>query len=241
MSATPDIVERWREVTAKLDPETAAAHLWKDGPVGHFLYAFRPDGARLPELFAEMPEMAPALERLRTLFHRAGPETGSMYLEVTRPRPMDDDAVRQCVRRWLSTAGSLAQSLAVPVDEDVARFLMSSEAAVEVIETGVTERNPRHVHPVESAIYEAVTEFGISMRFECEAARLLVEPLYMLACSYELAFWVLSPLANETRDDPFAPAAALWEACVSLSFDGEGAGVRAVANRRSIPAAGDRL
>jgi hypothetical protein len=69
------------------------------------------------------------------------------------------------------------------------------------------------------------------MTFASPAARLLEDPLYMLACSYELAFWVLSPLSPEARSDPFAPAAALWEAGVSLDFEGDGSTIRAVATR----------
>ena len=39
-----------------------------------------------------------------------------------------------------------------------------------------------------------------------QIARLLLEPLYSIACSYELAYWVLWPVAKgHTVVDPFAP------------------------------------
>jgi hypothetical protein len=55
----------------------------------------------------------------------------------------------------------------------------------------------------------------------------LREPLYGLACSYELAAWVLAPLL-EPRCDPFAPWCWLWRHGLALRFERAGERTRVV-------------
>ncbi len=186
-----------------------------------FLHAFRPGGARLPELFEGAPSLEPALARLQKIFAR---------FVAPSPRELGTDGVVAAARAWLTSAASIADGLGKNLDRGVHAFLINPN--VEVRASEPPAMSPRDLHPMQSTLYWIVTELGWSMTLSAEA-KLLVEPLYQLACSYELAYWVLSPLAPETREDPLAPAFALWDAGVSLRFEGQGAELRAIAHRAS--------
>jgi hypothetical protein len=159
-----------------------------------------------------------------------------MYLVVSRPRPLEDPEVIRLVRAWLASVSTMLDELGLDADGDVRDFLARQAPRVEVVHGAPPHRDPRVAHPVQEAVHEAMNEFGGSWSFRSPAGHLLVEPLYMLACSYELAYWVLTPLAREAVGDPFAPAAALWEAGVELEFVGSGAELSARAYRVRLAA-----
>lgn len=211
------ILEGWRAIAADLDPAVSAGS-WKDEPHPYFLHAFRPDGARLPERFTGLPNTDEILRRLQIVFDRAGPDTGHMYFIVSRPRKLTDDEVRREVRSWLRNASQLVRELDDEVDDGSLAFLENEDLAL-TIQTGDAPRPSPVAHPVVTSIYESVCVFGGSLLRQ-PIRHLLKEPLYMLACSYELAYWVLSPQSADGRD-PLAPAAALWEAGIALQFEGD--------------------
>jgi hypothetical protein len=211
------ILGRWRAIAVDLEPATGDTRYWKDEAHPYFLHAFRPDGARLPELFAGLPNTEEVLRRLQVVFHRAGPETGHACFIVSRPRPLTDDEVRREVRSWLRNASQLLRELDDFVDGSLASF--DDENLPLTIRTGDAPSQSPRIPPVVTAIHEAVCGFGATLPPH-PIRRLLKEPLYGLACSYELAYWVLSPLSEGGRD-PLAPAAMLWEAGITLRFEGD--------------------
>jgi hypothetical protein len=214
---TGALLQRWKRIATELDPSLGAAP-WRTEVPPAFFHAFLPEGTRLPELFEEAPSLEPALARLQRIFARLAAD----------PRDPGADAIVAASRAWLISAASIADGLGKDLDRGVHEFLLNPN--VEVRASEPPAMSPRDLHPMQSTLYWIVTELGWSMTLSPEA-KLLVEPLYQLACSYELAYWVLSPLAPETRDDPLAPAVALWEAGVSLRFEGQGAELRAIAHR----------
>jgi hypothetical protein len=224
VSEINELLQRWRRITVRLEP-SLDNQTWSPLPPDRFLHAFRPDGARLPDLFAGLPAMVPVLERLQQLFEWGGAANG-LYLHVDRPRPMSDAEVTQAVRAWLNGAGALTGDLAMTVGHQVRNFLSDPLLRVELSDAHAPEVS----HPVRSALAATVNELGLSMTLP-PVGEVLVEPLYKLARSHELAYWVLSPLARETHDDPLAPAVALWEAGVTLRFEGDGP-FRAMAYRQ---------
>ncbi len=219
-----ELLQRWRRTSSRLDP-SLDDETWGPLPPDRFLHAFRPDGARLPDLFAGLPTMVPVLERLQQLFEWGGAAKGP-YLEVERPRRISDAELTQAVRGWLNAAGALTDELALSVGHPVRSFLRDPLLRVELLEGPPPDGN----HPVRAALHATVTELGHSMTLPL-GGELLLEPLYLLTGSHELSYWALSPLAPETHDDPLAPAVILWEAGVSLRFEGDGP-IRALAYRR---------
>lgn len=224
MKELKELLQRWRRIATRLDPALDSAS-WSPVPPDRFLHAFRPDGARLPDLFVGQPKLSPVLERLQHLFEWGG-AGDSFFLEVKRQRTVSDAELTRAVRRWLNQVGALTSDLAVTLGHPVRSFLQDTSMRVELRDGPAPDGN----HPVRSAVHETVTELGNSMALPA-VGDLLVEPLFRLTGSHELAYWVLSPVAPETHDDPLAPALALWVAGVTLRFEGDGP-IRALAHRR---------
>ncbi|MFT3839740.1 MAG: hypothetical protein QM723_22330 [Myxococcaceae bacterium] len=224
MKELRELLQRWRRISVRLDP-TLDSEPWDRVPPDRFLRAFRPDGARLPDLFAGLPSMMPVLERVQQLFEWGGAGSGT-YLHVSRPRALSDAELTQTVRRWINGVGALAEDLGITVGHQVRNFLADTSMRVDLLD-GV---GPANNHPARAALNETVTELGHSMTLPPEGD-LLVEPLYALTGSHPLAYWALSLVARETHDDPLAPALRLWQAGVTLRFEGDGP-IRAMAYRQ---------
>ncbi len=170
-------------------------------------------------LLFERPSVAPALARVRRIFERAPRADSRAYSIVTEPRALGREETIRTALAWLNNAAVLVDAFAIPIEPEERAFLARPR-----VDLGIRPPpDPRAAHPLATSIYEAVTALGAAMTFEDDEVHTLVEPLYLLACSYELAYWVLSPLSPETTEEPLAPAFALWEAGVVLDFEGSGA------------------
>lgn len=121
----------------------------------------------------------------------------------------------------------MVSSFEVDLPPDLQAFLINPR-----IDVRSGSRANGKPHPFDSEMYDVVSEFGDRVTFPNTASRLLVSPLCMLATSYELAYWVLSPVLTSARKaDPFAPWARLWLAGIQLRFEGERDTLRLVAGR----------
>ncbi len=225
-----EIIRRWRAVVASVDAKLAEHRAWDEGePVDYFLHAFRPCAARsrLPELAVGLPELHGVIERLREVFERADPDLGHAYLVVTRPRAMDDRELIKRARSWLRTVRDLAPKLDVEVRDDVRAYLRQRAMPIEVRQRdGAASEASSDPHPMSAVIADTMTELTGRIPGASAATELLVEPLYILATSYALAMWILTPAVARWREvDPFADFAALWQAGTDLAFHGEGRGI----------------
>jgi hypothetical protein len=101
---------------------------------------------------------------------------------------------------------------------------MVSKPPVEIIKVPPGDGSS---HPLLGLIYEAMIHYRDGVEYS-ELGELLIEPLYMIACRYDLVHWILRPSLGKVadEDDLFAPAAELWLAGVSFAYVGEGADLR---------------
>ena len=207
-----EILEQWRAVTASIAPDLGDPARWEDEPIDHFLHAFRPDGERLPALFAGLG-IDDVLARLRVVFEVAGPETGHLYVVVSRPRPMTDAQVRRTARRWATCMAELLAATDL-ADDSTAR-LADRALPIEI----VAGPAPPGRHPIDELLHEAQLEYSDGNDYALPAL-MLEEPFYMLACRYDLVRWLQHPAAADAGPDLFAPAAELWAAGVELELTG---------------------
>lgn len=215
MSQWRELIEHWRAVVAEIDPELADPARWEDEPPGHFLHAFRPDGRGIERLFDTFPEAAPVAARLARIFEIAGPETGHMYL-IPRERrlKLTDGELVALTNDYLDRLSARAGDELDPSDGDDA-FLLSSARDIEVWRGPPPLRDPND----DSSLGSRVTELVIDRASpDHPLGAVLGEPLYMLACRYELRNWVLWPL-ELASDDPFEPWFHVWAAGAFLSYE----------------------
>jgi hypothetical protein len=219
------MLEQFRRVTAELDPEIGADARWADEPVDYFLHAFRPDGAKLPQLFHGIPRSAGVLGRLGRVFAHAGPETGHMYFVVSRPATFLDDHAVKMIHAWVSTAASMID-VAGLFDETDTPLLhrMVSKPPVEWVAGPPGDGSS---HPLLGLIHEAMLHYRDGVEYS-DFAELMIEPLYAIACRYDLVHYILRPSLGDVKpaDDLFAPAADLWLGGIEYAFVGEGADLR---------------
>jgi len=222
------IISQLRRVIEPLDREIAADPHWRvhgDAP-GDFLYALRPSGAKLPALFAGIPEAAGVLERLQTVFAHAGPETGHMYFMVSRPARLTDAALTKKLHTWASTVAGMIDVANLVDAADVPMIhRLVSKPPVEIVAGPPGEGSS---HPLLALIHEAIVDYKDNVDYP-PVAEILMEALYTIACRYDLAHWILRPSLGKVAsdaDDLFAPVAALWLAGVEFAYIGEGADLR---------------
>ncbi|KAB2893925.1 MAG: SMI1/KNR4 family protein, partial [Kofleriaceae bacterium] len=213
------LLERWREIVSAKDPE--AAKNWDDEPSGFFLHAFRPDGEGLEPLFDGMPGGVEVLARLQQVFAVAGDDSGGQaYFIPVAPPAATASALHAWATAYLRKLAQIARHLGARGGEAIA--LTEDALAIEVVVGPAPDVDRVNPPPMTSFVYELVTEFGGSLPRPSAHGEYLRDPLYYLACDYELTFYVLWPhiAAKSPIADPFAPYFELWRHGASLDFGG---------------------
>lgn len=214
------ILARWKALPA------VAAHEqgndWQNEPPGHLLHYFRPDGAGLDAIVAGMDHADEVLSRLRQVFEaaRAG-RLGDMYFTVRKAPRLPATDLEALARQHLSNVIAMAKLVGDRRHRTTIATLSGRDVVVKV-HPGVppTIDNPTKAHPLQAFIYEIATEFGYLHPPASEHARLLAEPCYMLASSYELAHHVLWPTRSQGCPiaEPFGPYFEMWRHGASIYF-----------------------
>lgn len=200
---------------------------WDDEPPGYILHYFRPHGVGLNGIVAGMDHAEDVLERLRQVFEatRNG-DPRDMYFIVRKPPRLRANELESLARRHLANMIKMATLLSEQDEvfaercaEDLAA-LSGSDVSVEVLPGPPPTEGHKDVHPLRSFLYETTTSFGHLFPPASEHANLLEDPCYMLACSYELAHYVLWPTRSTgcPIDEPFAPYFEMWRHGASVYF-----------------------
>ena len=224
-SVTDGLLDRWKAIPA------VAAHdedEWEAEPPGHLLHYFRPDGVGLEDIVAGMAHSDEVLSRLRQVFEAArNGRPGDMYFTIRKAPRIRAAELEALARQYLANVIAMAK-LVGSRDAGFARrhraavtALAGRDVVVEV-HAGVppTLDAPSKTHPLQGFVYETATEFGHLHPPASEHAQLLAEPCYRLACSYELAHFVLWPTRGDGCPiaDPFASYFELWRHGASIYF-----------------------
>ena len=194
-------VERWRSILNEI--EGTEAWSIEDAEVNpRFFHAFRPDGRRLDEVFRGVHRGDEILERLRPVYAVAGHGLRDMYFIVRDPAPL----IRE-------KALNLGQAHVAAMRDIVPTVPLR----VEVSPGGP----PEHHGELETTFYDGQCDYVRSLEPEKSDAVLLEEPLYHLACDYNLARYVLWPLYRKASglQDPFGPYFELWMAGAAVRYE----------------------
>lgn len=196
------LLARWKAIPV------VAAHEqddWQAEPPGHLLHYFRPDGVGLEDIVAGMEHSDDVLTRLRQVFEAArNGRPGDAYFTVRKAPRVRAAELEALARQYLASVIAMAKHVGSH-DGGFARrhraaitSLSGSNLVVEV-HPGLppTLENPSQAHPLQEFMYETATEFGHLHPPASKQAELLAEPCYMLACSYELAHYVLWPTRSQ--------------------------------------------
>lgn len=206
---------RWRALLATVDPATAGNDAaWEyDAPTWMF-HAFRPTGAGVEAFFPEGQAGRTAVRRLRRVF-AAVPALDRAYLVPPRRRASREALVLKA-RTYLARMRSLLP-LAIDASE-----VDADDPAIELLRpTKVVIGKPPEEESDDGRdlLYVLAAWYGSLRRTPSGAD--LREPLYGLACSYELANFVLAPLLDPDGEhgDPFGAWFWIWRHGHSLRFD----------------------
>ena len=211
----PAVRARWRALLAPEDPETAGHDaVWEyDAPTWMF-QAFRPTGAGAEAFFPGSDAGRAAAKRLLRVF-AAAPSMTHAYLIPPAPSVRRELLVKK-TRDYLARMRSLLP-LAVAASETDAddpgiALLRPSDVVV-----GEPAKEP--TDEGRDLLYVLASWYGSARHGP--KSRDLREPLYGLACSYELANFVLAPMLDPAgkHRDPFAAWFWLWRHGRSLWFD----------------------
>jgi hypothetical protein len=213
------LLERWRTIVAARDPE--AAMNWDDEPQDFFLHAFRPDGEGLEPLFEDMPGGAEVLARLLRVFAVAGDVSrGQAYFIPVGTPTSTASALHGWATEYLRKLDQIARHMDARGPQALA--LIEGSLQVEIVVGPPPETDRVRPHEMISFTGELVTEFGRSLPRPSRHGDYLLDPLYYLACDYELAYYVLWPhlAADAPVEDPFAPYFELWRHGAAINFGG---------------------
>ena len=224
---------RWRSIVAARDP--AAAEGWDDEPFPHFLHAFRPDGVGLAPLLDGVPKGQEMLTRLLEVYAVAGAQDrGDAYFVVRTPRRASVDQLRNWAQQYLRAMGAMARALmenggGFAEGREVEVGLLLQEAhLVDVVPGPPPLESPAAVSPMSTILYELTTEYAGGLRGLSVEGELLKDPLYYLACEYELAYYVLWPQLSESTPlhEPYSGWFELWRCGAELHHRDDATGWR---------------
>jgi hypothetical protein len=207
------ILEQWRKVVASIDAEIGNPAKWASEPPGYFLHVFRPDGARLKELFDDLPGTRGVLARLRDVFDVAGADTGHLQFIPSKRRALREAEAIGIAREHFERLAVIAE-----IDEGSAEG--GSADAFLLNPTPIEVRHGRAPSPSSSPLADRVYDIVTgAARVDHRLADLLSEPVYMMTCTYEMVGYVTWPLDESPELDPFESWFRIWAASGHLSYE----------------------
>jgi hypothetical protein len=190
----------------------------QDGLVG-FFQKFRPHGNGLTAAFEGVvgaDEFLPRLLRIYQATAEGWDETDA-YFVVRRPTPLSQEKAKQFATLYLQKMGEVAAEVG---NADLVQ-LLKPLPRIEIV-VGKAPWPPGQDDP-ETLIYEARTDFILSLTPQDSQVLLLDDALYHIACDYFLRDYVLWPLYKHSTAiaDPFEPYFDLWEHGAAIRFQGD--------------------
>lgn len=223
-----EILEYWMSL---IDDEEILA-LWKDIAAGNdpfrkvpegFFAMFRPDGERLSPFFQKVYKGDEILKRVLEVYEATSPgyDPCDWYFVVRSPRPASREAIEKIAAEYLTSICEIAGIM----EDAYFNSFVNRPPGIEVVEGNAPEKttDAYSEFDLDCGVYELTGDFVRSLEPEESHALLFEEPLYQMACSYDIAHYVLWPLYESkcALKDPFKPFAALWKHNAELRFDRE--------------------
>ena len=217
---TKALIRRFHEF-ASCSPETA---LDADSLIG-FFQTFRPDGAAIAGLYAELDVGDALHERLDRLFLASGDGRRSeggrdAYFVVRHPPPLDPDLASQLGRSWIEGLRELAISLG----DSVTAGVLDPIPMVRVLE-GLPPKHPKAASE-KSQLLSGIQDEASKLVLRIDAGpfpSILRPAYYFTACDSMLRDYLMWPLyaAATGLTDPLEPYFELWRHGVKYRIFGE--------------------
>lgn len=215
-TTTEEVLEKWR---VKLGGKEQDKHWSTKDDLEFFFQRFRPDGEGLEEFCADLKCQA-IMPRLLDIFRATseGYKNGNLidaYFIVRRPPPATDEELRSLA---ISYCDSLKLVASVVGDAEIKSYFESTPR----VEIRRGETASLESSDIDIFVYQALHDYFSKFRITDEAA-LLTEALYTMANSYNLANYVLWPIAQSSsekdREDPYSKYFELWRRGVNPIFE----------------------
>lgn len=209
---TPERQAAWRRLLAPVDPQTAAHDaVWEDKAPLWMFHAFAPTGAGVEPFFPASVQGQAAARRLRETFACADATPGFGYL-IPRTRPLDRELREEAARQAATYLARMRDLVPRAVAD---HELEGDDPALALLSPGsITVVDERRELPQDDPGQQVLGILGTWYEGWSDTPEThdLREPLYGLACCYELAAWIRAPLLDpQGRDgDPFAGWVWLW-------------------------------
>lgn len=201
---------RWRKFVDASSQE--------DSLVG-FFQKFRPHGKGLAEALEGVVGADEILPRLLEIYQATaeGCQEGDAYFVVRKPKPLSKEQARQMANSHLQKMEKVAKE----VGNSELVQLLEPPPRIEVV-SGKTPWPPGQDDP-ETLIYEARTDFTLSLTPLESHILLLDDAIYNIACDCFLRDYVLWPLYSRSTviADPFEPYFKLWKHGAGIRFQGD--------------------
>lgn len=184
----------------------------------YFFHHFRPDGAGLSDFLAPFSHGDELMDRLRPLYELTSENAGDAYFVRRSPENLSDDALSALVDDYAKSMRQLLAKLGheIELSPTVTASFIAKEAYFE-----------RYMETL--GIEEAIGDYFGTLMSELEKTSdnplysLYADPLYYIACDYELAQYFCWPFVRTLvgLDDPFLPYFELWRHGIKPTFADE--------------------
>lgn len=211
LNGAAELMERLRACLQWADDEPVTS----DSLIG-LLQRFRPDGARLAEIFDDLPAGGEMSVRLMQLYLAAGdsarPGGGQdAYFIVRQPPALEPDEASRLVTRWLGDLATLARA----VGADDVLPLLDPLPNIRVLEGIAPKQSKSDLEsvPLYRLLKQDAADWTQRLPGHQDIANLLRPAYYFAACDWALRdhlLWPLHAAANRQLRDPFAAYFELW-------------------------------
>jgi len=213
---TDEVLEKWR---VKLGGKEHDKHWSTKDDLEFFFQRFRPDGEGLEEFCADLHCQA-ITPRLLDIFRATseGYKNGNLidaYFIVRRPLPATDEELKSLA---ISYCDSLKLVASLVGDVEIKSYFESNPR----VEIRRGETASLESSDIDIFVYQALHDYFSKFHISDEAA-LLTEALYTMANRYNLANYVLWPIAQSSSEkdseDPYSKFFELWRRGVNPIFE----------------------
>lgn len=205
----------WEEVLEDGDP-------LKGVPEG-FFSMFRPNGAGLNKFFSVINKGDEILKRILEIYKETSRnyDGTDWYFVVRKPKMTSKENIESISKEFISKVTQMAKSL----NDDYFYQFINTPPKIQVIQGDCPQKTTDEYSEFDfdTGFYELMHNYMDEMVGEESNAMLFREPLYQMACSYEIVYYVLWPLyeAESEIEDPFKPFIELWKLGADYNFDRE--------------------
>ncbi len=210
-----EMLEHWKNIIVDDDP-------LRKVPEG-FFSMFRPNGDGLDKFFEKINKGNEILKRLLEIYEATSTDYDSCdcYFIEKSPRLVSKETIRNIAVEYLARVSEIARIM----EDTYFDSFISVMPGIEVVEGSALKKttNEYSDFDLDCGVYELMGDFIHSLKPEESHALLFKEPLYQIACSYDIVRYVLWPLYENKcgLKDPFKPLVELWKHNAELRFNSE--------------------